>query len=281
MPNVRNPRKAKHQTAAQKKFKLRRPKKRVVKQLAPIAETKKFCGFYNGAVLEPRSKLLDIASAGTLFIPNSFMWMQRARDLTGDNIDFGFEGNSIFSKYLSMKFNLEYPYGANAPNKPCRPVEMVWGWCNPMLLTTRTTPKEDAVSRADITEHVSDAIGDDFDETNDELEFKTRRKRSYNVIGRKQLMPNQNKQLPAAIAAGSWAGHSAPLHRNVTWKTMKKINLTRSTDDETGDSKVFSYPNEAYIPFIVFYNKDYASYGPTDAEKIKITYNYCHWFNDM
>lgn len=285
MPNYPKKRPARKQRAAQKKFRLRRPKQQVVRGLAAIAETKSFCGWHNAAPVGIETIYVGDTSAGTVFVPNSYMFMQRARDLTGENVDFGIEGNSIFSKYLTMKLNLEYPFGADAPQVPCRPVEMVWGWVNPMNLTDRTTPTETTVSRAEIIEHVNDAIGSDFDSASDDLLFNKKRKRIYNIVGRQQLMPNINKQLPAAIPAGSWAGHSAPLHRAITWRTMKKLRFSRTIDADApvGDAKPFSYPVEAYIPFMILYNKDYASYNRDDknSQKIKVSYNTCHWFNDM
>lgn len=283
MPNKPNQRPTKNQKAAQRKFRLRRPKQSVVRSLASIAETKSFCGWHNDTPVGIEAVFIE--GPGQVFVPTSYMFMQRARDLSGENVDFGIEGNSIFSKYLTMKLNLEYPYGSDAPQAPCRPVEMIWGWVNPMNLTDRTTPTETTVSRAQIIEHVNDAIGSDFDSQTDDLEFNKKRKRIYNIVGRQQMMPNINKQLPAAIPAGSWAGHSAPLHRAITWKTMKKLRFSRSIDASapTGDGKPFSYPVEAYIPFMILYNKDYNLYNrdDKDSQKIKVSYNTCHWFNDL
>ena len=183
---------AKGSRSAQSKFKLRRPKASVVNQLQPVLETKKFCGYVAGLVPGAQEANLSITSISRVIVPGAFMHMQAESAGTvsqGSSVS----GNDIFSRYLSMKIMLQYPTNRFTPTgvQP-RPVEVIWGWVRPMNLTLLTTPHVNTVDQGAITQSVVDQIGGDFDSAADTMLFKDKQRRSYNIIGRKKLRPNNN-----------------------------------------------------------------------------------------
>jgi hypothetical protein len=277
---------------AQKKFQLQRPKARVARQVQPILETKKYVGFRNGATLGPGAAYMTTTNASLVLIPNAFMYMKE-EGTAGLPINSGVQGNDVFSRYLTEKLLIEYPATSYAPSDTqVRPMELIWGWCKPLNLTAHTTPARNTCIRGDLINHVLHQVAEDFDQTQDSMLFNDKKKRSYNIIGRKKLKPNQNGN----VIGNSWVpddatklrGGPAPMRRNITWKMNKKVELTKSAD--TGSSTPnpdpvdpFMYPNQAYIPFIILYNPDFAKYTENAGGKIsqiKVTRNSCHWFND-
>ena len=295
--------KMKGRKPAQNKFKLARPSRKQVRNVSDMAECVKFTGWIN----TPDPKILPIqqtflsTTASATFIPIHAFWYMRAkRDIP--ILNNAVEGRDVFSKYLQSKLEIKYPESLFGPKGGTRPLEVVYGWVTPLNLTDRTQPAENTVTAAEILEHVLDQIAQDFDSTNDTMEFKDKRRRSYNIVGRFKVKPNQNALLPSAITstaspgnvadAMSFEGDIPPLRRNVNWKMMKKVRYTRSTqgiDPSEGDTDPILYPNQAYIPFLMLYNPDHYNYSPNTTDdsgniqikQIKVRYNSCHWFNDF
>lgn len=268
--------------AAQSKFKLRRPKNAVVKSIAPILETKKYLGLLAGSIPGPVTSYMSNTGPTHVYVPGSFTYMSQQQFQNSPAV----EGNDVFSKYLEMKFRLTYPSNANAPpNIQVQPVEMIWGWCKPLNYTSLTTPKRENCSRQDIVNHVTHQIAEEFNEKLDNMKFNDRVKRNYNIIGRRKLVPNNNRdvfQNTWDIGAVQQQGGPTPIFRNVNWKMNKKVELTLSSDS-TGTADPFLYPNQAYIPFVLLFNPSYAEYPTNVGEaitQIEVTRNSCHWFND-
>lgn len=282
--------------SAQSQFKLRRPKASVVNALQPVIETKKFCGYTNGIVPGPQEQSLSTTSISVVIVPNAYMHMQPESAGTvsqGSSIS----GNDIFSRYLSMKIMVEYPTSSMAPaNVQVRPVELIWGWVRPLNLTKLTSPNSGTVSQGEITQNVVDQIGGDFDSQLDSMIFKDRVRRSYNIIGRKKLYPNNNKSVfqdswvPDLPSGYQQKGGPSPIMTSVNWPTQKKLEYSKTDDSGSGGVGIpFAYPNQAYIPFIIFHNPDATSYdenttnpetGAVEQRQVLITTNSCHWFND-
>lgn len=280
--------------SAQSQFQLRRPKKSLVSALQPILETKKFCGYINGVVPGPIDGDLSITSIARVLVPNAYMHMQ-AESMGTVTQGSSISGNDIFSRYLSIKISLKYPTNDFTPvGVQCRPVELIWGWVRPLNLTNLTTPTHDTVAHGQITESVVSQLGGDFDQAEDDMIFKDKTRRSYNVIGRKKLLPNNNDSVIQSTwgsAAGfSQRGGAPEVKTTVSWPTQKKLEFSKSADSGTGGLGIpFAYPNQAYIPFVIFYNPDAEKYeantintetGALEQRQIKISTNSCHWFND-
>jgi hypothetical protein len=297
--NVRNT-KRRTRRQAQKKFTLPKPKLAAVKQISNILEVKKFRGLdYDNNVAEwvqgtIEEGTMPINSAGLSFMPDSFYRMQfqpdiidqtsdEKRELSNDCI----EGNSLFSKYLQVKCQIDYPDGLNAPSECPRPVEVIWGWCNPLNYTQFTTPRLDNVTPQQIRDHTLHAIAQEFNSMTDPMEFHDKHKRRYNIIGRRKMIPNNTRNVPTKVSPfnGMGAAASSKLTLDINFPMMKKVNYTKSVPSDLSIPQ-FAYPNEAYLPFVFFFNPDYAMYDgqnyPDDPgiEPIKFKFNDCHWFND-
>lgn len=262
--------------SAQSKFKLPRPKGSVVKNLAPILETKKFS---NGGAITVENLAID--SAALVIIPSSFCYMNRERDVTGPAKDSAMNGRDVFSRFLTMKIEVTYPHGANGPPVPCRPIELIWGWCNPLNLTEFTTPKAGEATVDDIVTHITNSVSTEYNDIDDPLLFPDKKKRLYNIVGKKTVMPNLNRQLPHAIPAGSWADSAMPLLYSLSWPTQKKVRYQHSIPGYLQDN--FSYPNEGYVPFVIAYNQDFGHYRINEEEEVRqiaLRISSCHWFTD-
>lgn len=280
-------RRSRRPRSAQQKSRLRRPRRTVVRQLQPILETKKFCGYKNGAVPGPQPIYLDVTNTGKIEVNDAFVMMQGESANTVIPSS-SVSGNDLFSRFLATKVKLEYPTNDNAPHgKQVRPVELVWGWARPLAYTGLTSPTMQAVSREQILLNIKAQISEDFNSEVDDMLFNNKRVRHYTIIGRKKLWPNNNK----AVFQNTWdvgevaqQGGPPPIMTTITWPMKKKVEYSASSNTGTGGSaEPFIYPNQAYIPWFLFYNPDYASYeenSGTDISQITVTTNSCHWFND-
>lgn len=280
---------------AQKTFRLPKPKRSVVNQLSNLLETKKFQGLdydlANAKWIQNPIEVgtLPLTNAGVSFMPDSFYRMQFATDIqdqtTADNkelVDNCIEGTSLFSKYLQCKVQIDYPDGLKAPTQAPRPVEIIWGWVNPLNFTKFTNPHVEEVTPSQIREHTLDAIASEFNAVTDPMEFHDKHKRRYNIIGRRKIMPRLARQVPTKTDQqfGPHGNSSAKIHTNIYFPMKKKVNYTRSTAEADPSVPQFAYPNEAYLPFVYLYNPDYAMYDVSGVDPVAFKFNDCHWFND-
>ena len=228
--------------AAQHKFRLAKPKRSVVNQLSNLLETKKFQGLdYDSTASAWKQNPIEegtmpLNAAGLAFMPDSFYRMQFQADIVQsqytDNAlaENCIEGSSLFSKYLQCKVQIDYPDGSVSPQECPRPVEIIWGWVNPLNFTEFTNPKIDEVTPAEIRDHTLDAIAAEFNSQTDPMEFHDKHKRRYNIIGRKKIIPRLNNQVPTrSLNPGLQGQASAKIHTNLNFKMMKKVNYTKST----------------------------------------------------
>lgn len=285
--------------AAQQKFKLQKAPRKTISNLSNMAECKKFTGYRMYPNKEPLGiKQFYVSNtASATFIPiHPFYYMRSRRDL---DILSSVEGRDIFSKYLQTKLEIKYPITMFGPRGGTRPIEVIYGFVTPLNLAEKTVPNNDEPTEQDILDHVIDQVGDDFDSKNDTMEFKQRRKRSYNIVGRFKVRPNnktvvpsplRSDQAPGQVGTVLGAGDVPTLRRNVSWNMMKKVRYHRSHQGTPVDPlEPIIYPNEAYLPFLLIYNPDFANYGENttnpdgdeEIRRISIRYHSCHWFNDF
>jgi len=278
----------------QNKFRLEKPPSSQIRNISNMAECKRYEGFSikNNAPIGITELYLQTNVAATFIPINPFYFMKSRLDLDKLN---AVEGRDIFSKYLQTKLEIKYPESVFGPQGGTRPIEVVYGFCAPLNLTDRTTPTETDVSAQEVLDHVIEQVARDFDSINDTMDFDTRRRRSYNIIGRFKVKPNNNGLIPSPFRSDQAGGQIGalignrdvpPLRRNVKWPMMKKVRLIRSDNDPT---ERFIYPNQAYLPFLLLYNPDHANYSPNttnpegtlEVKQVKVRYNSAHWFNDF
>jgi hypothetical protein len=284
----------------QQKFALKKAKPSTIKNVGYLAETKKFQGF----VLYPEPKPIGIqesfisTSASATFIPLHAFWFMRARNDIPELLS-SVEGREIFSKYLQLKMEIKYPSTHFGPEGGTRPLECIYGFTTPINLTSQTVPLDTQVTEVQFFEHVTDLVSGDFDSKNDTMEFKDKRRRAYNVTGRFKIKPNNNGLIPSPWRSDQAPGQIGttigdrdipPLRRNVNFTMNKKIRYRRSNQGQPTDPlEPILYPNQAYIPFVLLYNPDYANYknnttdpeGNEEIRQITLRTNSCHWFSDF
>lgn len=285
--------------SAQKQFQLPKPRKSTVKALSNLLETKKTTGVIpdqqyptppTGWIENPiYVHTMDYAITHKFLHVEPFLLMSYANDVSSqapnqsnvnDLAAQCMEGDALFAKYLTMKIQVDYPEGGNAPDQAPRPLEVIWGWVNPMNLTAYTTPSATTVQPSAIRAHIENHVKEEFDHINDPLRFHDRKKRMYNVIGRKTITPNFNRQVPTMV---TYLGAAGPIQLQLKWPMMKKVNYQKSARNPwAGDlGRAFAYPNEAYLPFVVVFNPDAHMYSETnEAGRPKVKYHSCMWYND-
>lgn len=286
-------------SGVQNQFKLRRPRRSTVKAIAPIAETKKYrwyVGPQNNLVAQGIREFYvnNNTSACTFLNVHSFIAMKKS--FVAGEFPWGVEGRDIFSKFVQMKLEIQYPQARYGPTSGVRPLEVIYGFVEPLNLTDQTTPKEDNVTIAEIGNHIAGQVGPDFDEENDPLRFHDRRRRAYNIVGRFKVRPNRRSIITGPIAnadsgtALSTNGDIPPMVRSCTFKMNKKVRMHPSTQVASGPSSdPILYPRSAYLPFVAIVNPDYESYADNvdigketeEIHQIRVRFNDCHWFHDF
>lgn len=287
---------------AQRMFSLSKADMRLVKRLQPINETKKYQRINWNAInsnFELASEVTDFTMSLTvpyhIVIPGSFMHMQSntqvgsmmggAQNFTVNNLSKTcMDGEEIFSRFLSMKIQVDYPGNTAAPATAPRPVQLIWGFISPPNLTPLTKPTRLTVSYQELLDRVVQAIASDFNEAIDPMKFTDREKRKYNIVGRHTFLPNQTKQI--SNTSSTWLGtDTAKMRYTCKWPMNKQVRYSFTNghdpqDPNAGPFDPFHYPNEAYTPFALLFNPDFAAYDVSGVDPIKCKRSDCHWFYD-
>lgn len=222
------------------------------------------------------------------FIPlSSFTRMNRGVE------DDQFIGDSIFSKYISMKLNFQFPQGATAIVKPYR-IQVIHGWMtSPFALDTSGLygPSREQVSRAELDAIVAARCGTEFNQAVDRMNFRSKTKQIYKVEGKKWIEINRDSQINATTFLTPTAvnqGGPADAYHRMDWKPMRKIVLTDTSDtNSTLPASPFSFPNEGWIPFVCVYTPDKDNLHQPDPNKpienesrVRFQAMNCHWYTD-
>jgi len=215
------------------------------------------------------------------FIPvSTFTRMNRGVE------DDQFVGDSIFSKYISMKLNFKFPQGTFSIQLPYR-IQVIHGWMTaPFSLDTSGLygPNKLQVSRAELDAIVAARVGPEFNQSVDRMNFRTKTKKIFKVEGKKWVTVDRMGQLNEMLLPG---GPGDSFHQ-LNWKPMRKINLVDSNDGNSSlPPSPFSYPNEAWIPFLCIYTPDKDNLHLPDPTKpltnesrVQFQAMNCHWYTD-
>lgn len=224
------------------------------------------------------------------FIPLS-SFLRMSQGLENDQ----FQGESIFSKYISMKLNFQFPQGANQILKTYR-IQVIHGWMTaPFALDSSgvSSYDRDNVSRAQLDQMVSARCGGEFNQAVDRMNFRDKTKKIYKVLGKRWITVNREGQI-SNPGSEHWASGSVPVggpadtYMRVDWKPMRKINLQYSNDNNsTLPPSPYYYPNEAWVPFVCIYTPDKDNIHNPDPTKpmpiesrVNLQAMNCHWYSD-
>ena len=215
-------------------------------------------------------------------------------------------GNTIFSKYYSMKIKLVFP--EEFPINDNFRAQLVWGWVTQPLGYTNTAftstgaTTRDKISATEIHNRITNVVMDGFNQNVDQMNFRDKEKSLYKVVGKKWIRLDRRNQI--GMKQGSTAyidpdddtvkiassGSLPAWTEQVTFKPMRKVRYTFSTGEDNGSPGTgvpHWYPNENWIPWVGIYTPNIASYykdsetGVTpDGGKITVQINDCHWYTD-
>ena len=215
--------------------------------------------------------------------------------------DDTFTGDEVTMKYLTQKLRFRFPIDSNSITKPYR-LQVIWGFITRPAGFNEFAPAGTAlssnVSRKTFNDLAEDIISEPWNRSDDDMEFRTKKKTLYKVIGKKWVKPNRNNMIsmPASANAssGSLDGSVPDVKMNISWPVKgRKWRLTYSSDshdpgkgapDPTAGQQPFWYNNENWIPFTVIYAPDYDNVNngqyAADADKVLVSHNCKAWFTD-
>lgn len=206
-----------------------------------------------------------------------------------------FQGDSIFSKYISCKLNFIFPKGENQILNTYR-IQVIHGWMTaPFSLDSSgvSSFSRGSVSRAELDSIVANRIGTEWNQAVDRMNFRDKEKKIYKVEGKRWIHVNREGQI-GNPGAEHWSSGSVPVggpgdvYMRCDWKPMRKVNLTYSNDANSSlPAAPFHYPNEAWIPFICIYTPDKDNLNNPDPSKpmpdesrVLLQSMNCHWYSD-
>lgn len=265
-------------------------RKKFVAKRAPLVECKKLShgvGYTKVAYTTPFT-----------WIPNrAYMEFQRGFK----NADV--LGSDIFSKYYSMKVKFGFPRDIYSIPETYR-LYLVHGWMTapfalPKVPASPYMLERDTVSATQLQNHMVQLLSNEFDSNLDEMEFRTKEKKFYKILGKQLIRPNRNAQIglrqtASVLVDGSTAtehivGGPPDVFKQLHWKPMKKVRLTETSGMNSEGEGGFLFPNESWIPFAFVYSPDHLNLKhpnddpmetPVQDAMIDLQYNDCHWFSD-
>ena len=206
-------------------------------------------------------------------------------------------GNSCYVKYLKMKINIRFPQPSQSTASGDKQIpmlpqnyELVWGWIpNELNFTSKTDPKVDEVTQADINSFINHRVVDYFNDQKDKLRFIPKQASTIRIIGRRKVRPNLNRSFTAppqtidATVGKDYAVGTIPdFFTSISWKMGKKLHLQPST--ELVGSEQGLYPNYGtWLPFCTLINWEYEALPQGSETKTlcpSIQYNDCIWYTD-
>lgn len=245
-----------------------------------IVETKKIISGIRSTHL---SNLL--AENPTFLPPHSFLSYQQG---LGEQYIIG---QSIYSKYYSMKIRFDFPTDANAIKNNYK-IQLIHGWMTSPFANDNTfVPLKESVTRDQLHDVIEARLSPNWNSATDELLFRDKEKRIYQVEGKQWVEPDLRHQIGIPnryiehSVSPSWIiqGGLPSVTKKLQWKPMRKLKLEYSNDPdpETGAPvNPFFYPNQSWIPFVCIYTPDFLHAGSGSANQVKVQYSDCHWFTD-
>lgn len=289
------PDKKQHQKKSHKKKKAQAKKKTSTKKqtstaMAKVVECKKrTLGVQNGFV--------SPVTYFTSFPCRSFI--ENEQGLGEDQM----VGQTIFSKYYSMKIKLNFP--VDHPIVDNFRAQLCWGWVTaPLAYTSQVDdssvdPSRTTVSRENINNRIMYCVEDGFNQKVDQMNFRDKEKRIYKVVGKRWVMPDRRYQIGQKQGATAYVdpddnnkvkvattGSLPPWTHQITMRPNRKIKMTYTSGAIPPESSTpFYYPNESWIPWVGLFTPNIDSYYEDggvipDGAKISYQVNDCHWYQD-
>lgn len=282
----------------------RKPTKRQEsRQLTKVVETKKKAsGLEEIAYLQEQNgetklvKGLSTESPENMIVnPLNFSWQTTIPGTRISPID----GREIFVRYLTTKLLFKFPKNDESIRLPMR-LQLVHGFVKrPFSATAYTTPSLLNLTQSEYIQKVIQQTGTMFDEPEDQLQFKDRRKNVIRIIGRRWLRPDRRYRIgiPQSATWNSSNGYlqveGAPpdIKATIKWPMKKKWKMETASDQGSYPDQPdpFLFNNEQEIPFFLVYSPDYMNikgWGDSTPQnvpedrRIHCTHSSCMWYQD-
>lgn len=224
-------------------------------------------------------------------IPHTFLYRTQgfgATDMVGE---------SVFVKYLKMKFEFKLPADSGLIHFPQCQMYLVHGFVNKSIDANEfTTPTLTALTRANISEYVIDQIDQYFENGNEPMRYqpKGRNFSSIKILGKKEIRWNKNKSiLPDPVRSGASAtdqwGELPTKIVDCEWPMMKKVRYERGPQFSPASGAQGSDPRQNnyfvnstdQLPFWAVYmpGGDNIIYG-TETNRIQFRHNDVCYYTD-
>lgn len=211
-----------------------------------------------------------------------------------------FIGDTVFSKYISMKLNFTFPQENYSIRTRYR-IQLIHGWMTaplafpPTRLAPDTGPERGTVTMEELIGTIVGRIDPAFNQALDRMQFREKEKRIYKIEGKQWLKCDRDgmiahPQTTAVLVDGMTAedytvGGPPDIFKQLHWKPMREVRYTYSSGGGEGE---YWYPNESWIPFVAIFTPDYGqivnhenpTQPPTDEYFPKVEVATCHWYTD-
>lgn len=274
-----------------------------------IAERNKSSGAGDAYSLQPMD-FQAISNTDAYFPIHLNSFLRTSQGLRDEQI----VGDTLFSRYLKCKVNIRFPQGKDTMVLPNR-LYMVQGWVTAPINANAnravyggTGTDVGSVNATDVQLHINQAVEQYFNQPEDKLRFMPKETTDIKILKKIKLVPKLDEQSampPTQVATTSPGGTRTTLRmgsipdikRSFTWTINRKLHLDQgkaatvspAIGDGAADNSVQTdlqnmYPNNTWLPFLCFYNPDFANYAVGSAtlgnNPIQFQYNDCHWYSD-
>lgn len=206
-------------------------------------------------------------------------------------------GDSVFSKYLTVKVQMRFPRGEQVTvvnnagieyttfnqyiENPSK-IYLICGWVTkdwglPLVPLNANNPlvASEATS-ANLAEYIESQVKPYFNDDEDKLNFRPKDRSNIQIESYRRFKPDLAHAIPTQAFPGrtnsdgtTHAGHGSipDVTMTHTFKPMRKITYRQGVDDlpNTEDGAPAPaeqdlqnmYPNDSWVPFCVIYNPDY------------------------
>lgn len=206
-------------------------------------------------------------------------------------------GNNIFSKYLNLKTEFKFPTGRdtvtlvdnkglayaaqNAMIEESTKLYLICGWVTESWNTplnaapSPSLPAQAAATQNDLRAYLTQQLKPFFDDDEDKLQFRPKETTNIKIESYRRIKPSNMDQISApAHGPQIWTPSGNPVPQNLiastgsipnvfrshSWKTMRKVALTKGADEDAATHPVDKenlFSNNGWMPFAIIYNPNY------------------------
>lgn len=173
-------------------------------------------------------------------------------------------GTKRLNKYLQCKMVFNFPEHAQLDN-PRYYIIQLWV-TKPFGATNFTTPNVGDVTRAQFLTHITNHVSQFFDEAGKRefVNFNPIETKDFKILSYRRVKPNKDGQeiSPAmAIEPGvtefpETFGKASQVNLSFKWKLKQAKNTRYSTGTSLAGPIDFMYPNDSWIPALIYYSPD-------------------------